>query len=78
MKGFALRPVLKQRHKGTRKWPIAFELFVVAPVQYHEMPRFQGSQCNYMLNTSLMGHSHLAHMRIRYLFIANLHIIETR
>ena len=22
MKGFALRLVLKQRHKGTRKWPI--------------------------------------------------------
>ena len=22
MKGFALRNVLKQRHKGTRKWPI--------------------------------------------------------
>ena len=23
MKGFALRLTLKQRHKGTRKWPIA-------------------------------------------------------
>ena len=22
MKGFALRLVLKQRHKGTRKWPV--------------------------------------------------------
>ena len=22
MKGFALRLVMKQRHKGTRKWPI--------------------------------------------------------
>ena len=25
MKGFALRPVLKQRHRRTRKWPIAGE-----------------------------------------------------
>ena len=24
MKGFALRLVLKQRHKRTRKWPISF------------------------------------------------------
>ena len=24
MKGFALKLVLKQRHKRTRKWPIAF------------------------------------------------------
>ena len=23
--GFALRLALKQRHKGTRKWPIAFD-----------------------------------------------------
>ena len=24
MKGFALRLALKQRHKGTRKWPIVY------------------------------------------------------
>ena len=29
-------------------------------------------------STTLKGHSHLAHMRIRYHFIANLHITETR
>ena len=30
MKGFALRLVLKQRHKRTRKWPIRLETFNVS------------------------------------------------
>ena len=27
MKGFALRLALKQRHKGTRKWPILLKIY---------------------------------------------------
>ena len=33
MKGFALRLVLKQRHKRTRKWPI-YHVFVVSSLMY--------------------------------------------
>ena len=33
MKGFALRLVLKQRHKRTREWPIVYEMKVVEGFQ---------------------------------------------
>ena len=29
--GFALRLALKQRHKGTRKWPIVCSVYIVCP-----------------------------------------------
>ena len=34
MKGFALRLALKQRHKKTRKWPIAFPIVKVKFIYY--------------------------------------------
>ena len=36
--GFALRPVLKQRHKGTRKWPISRAVLIFclgSPVEFY-------------------------------------------
>ena len=35
--GFALRLALKQRHKGTRKWPIDFQSVVRGPTKSESM-----------------------------------------
>ena len=35
--GFTLKLALKQRHKGTRKWPIRANTTVYAPITFEEI-----------------------------------------
>ena len=51
-KGFALRLVLKQRHKGTQKWPIEFCLHVYLHANH---TFFHMIRSGYTLSLVLMG-----------------------